>query len=121
MLQVLHEILIGDIVRHFKWETLSDEEKEKNKYVYQVLALATHTETGEELVIYQDFHPPFKTYARPRDMFMSEVDHDKYPDIKQKYRLERIERGTDEWHTFSKQCRILCKENPTLMRERIPR
>lgn len=82
---------VGDIVKHFKRETLSDEEKQKNKYLYQIRGFATHTETGEKLVIYQGLYYPFETYARPLDMFCSEVDKDKYPNIKQKFRLERYD------------------------------
>ena len=84
-------IKIGDIVRHFKWETLSEEEKKQNKYIYCVRGMAQHTETGEILIIYQSMYPPFHTYARPIEMFFGEVDHKKYPDIKQKYRLEKID------------------------------
>lgn len=52
---------------------------------YYAYSVAEHTETGEKLVIYWDT----KTmYARPLDMFMSEVDREKYPDTKQKYRFE---------------------------------
>lgn len=42
-------------------------------------------------MIYQALYPPYKTCARPYDMFISEVDHVKYPDIKHKYRFEVIE------------------------------
>ena len=83
-----HNIKIGDIVRHFKRELVSSNTSE---YLYKVLAFATHTENGERLVIYQGLYAPFKVCARPFDMFMSEVDHNKYPDIKQKYRFEKIE------------------------------
>jgi hypothetical protein len=79
---------IGDIVRHFKWETISEEEKKQNKYLYCIRGFAEHTETKEKLVIYQAIYSPFETYARPFEMFFSEVDHDKYPDINQKYRFE---------------------------------
>lgn len=81
------DILVGDIVQHFKQEWVSSETSE---YLYKVLAFAQHTETGEKLVVYQGMYPPFKICARPYDMFMSEVDREKYPKIRQKYRFEKI-------------------------------
>lgn len=82
------DIREGDIVRHFKREWVSEDTSE---YLYKVLAFASHTETGERLVIYQALYAPFKTCARPYAMFMSEVDREKYPDIRQKYRFEKVE------------------------------
>lgn len=81
------DIQIGDIVQHFKREWVSAATSE---YLYKVLAFAHHTETGEKLVIYQGLYAPFKTCARPYAMFMSEVDREKYPDIRQKYRFEKV-------------------------------
>ena len=81
------DIQVGDIVQHFKREWVSPETSE---YLYKVLAVAYHTENGEKLVIYQALYAPFKICARPYDMFMSEVDREKYPDIRQKYPFEKV-------------------------------
>ena len=81
------DICVGDIVQHFKREWVSADTSE---YLYKVLAFARHTETGERLVIYQALYAPFKVCARPYAMFMSEVDREKYPDIRQKYRFEKV-------------------------------
>ena len=82
------DIQEGDIVQHFKREWVSEKTSE---YLYKVLAFAQHTETGERLVIYQALYTPFKVCARPLAMFMSEVDREKYPDIRQKYRFEKVQ------------------------------
>ena len=85
---VQRDIRVGDIVRHFKREWVSQETSE---YLYKVIAFAQHTETGEKLVIYQAMYASFKICARPYAMFMSEVDREKYPEIRQKYRFEKVE------------------------------
>ncbi len=85
------KINIGDIVRHFKYETLSEREKSEKKYTYVIREFARHTETEEELVVYQALYGDFGTYARPKTMFLSEVDREKYPEIKQRYRFEKID------------------------------
>ena len=85
---IRRDIREGDIVRHFKREWVSAHSTE---YLYKVLAFAQHTENGEKLVIYQALYPPFRISARPFAMSMGEVDREKYPDIKQRYRFEKME------------------------------
>jgi len=77
---------IGDIISHFKRELIEGDKGLKHLYV--IVEFAMHTENEEQLVIYKSLDNG-KVYARPYGMFISEVDHEKYPEIKQKYRLEK--------------------------------
>ena len=89
----------GDVIVHFKRETISDDERRRIslKYFYLVYDMnAKDAETGERCVAYMplysnDFIKYGQIVFRPYDMFMSEVDHEKYPDIKQKYRFEKYD------------------------------
>ena len=70
------EIQIHGIYRHFKGN------------LYIVEDIACHTETGEKMVLYRALYGNHKLWCRPYSMFISEVDHNKYPSVEQKYRFE---------------------------------
>ena len=72
----MNEVQIKRIYRHFKGD------------LYLVEDIAIHNETEEKYVVYRTLDGDNKLYIRPYNMFISEVDHHKYPEIKQKYRFE---------------------------------
>lgn len=72
----MQRLKINRVYQHFKGDK------------YLVVGVAIHSETGEEMVIYRQLYGEGKLYARPMEMFLSEADHEKYPDVKQKYRFQ---------------------------------
>ena len=68
----------NEIYRHFKGNC------------YRIMTLATETETRQTLVVYQALYGDYQMYARELSMFMSPVDKEKYPDVKQQWRFELV-------------------------------
>lgn len=71
-----NKVIINRIYKHFKGD------------MYIVEDIAIHSETLEKLVIYRELYGEGKLYARPYDLFISKVDKDKYPNIKQEFKFE---------------------------------
>ena len=88
-----HMFTPGSLAQHFKRRELTAEQlaQEPQMYLYEIVGVAEHTESGEALMIYRPLYGQQKLYARPLAMFLSEVDRDKYPNAKQNYRFERYE------------------------------
>lgn len=72
----MNELKINGIYKHFKGN------------YYLVVDVATHSETEEKCVVYRSLYGNGDLWVRPLDMFLSEVDYNKYPDVKQKYKFE---------------------------------
>ena len=74
----MREIKLNTIYRHFKGDN------------YLVMDIVIDSETGKEMVLYKGLYENCPCYVRPLDMFLSEVDHNKYPSVLQKYRFEEV-------------------------------
>ncbi len=72
----MQELKINGIYRHFKGD------------YYLVIDIVNHSETKEKYVLYRALYGDNKLWIRPLEMFLSEVDHEKYPDVTQKYRFQ---------------------------------
>lgn len=70
------ELKKNHIYKHFKG----------NYYLLE--DIATHSETGEQYVVYRALYDDYKCYIKPLEMFVSKTDKKKYPDVKQEYRFE---------------------------------
>ena len=70
----------GDVVRHFKGK------------MYEIVCFARDSETLETMVVYRALYGEKGVWVRPKEMFFSPVDREKYPDVAQTYRFEKVER-----------------------------
>ena len=83
----MREFASGDIIQHFKRETV---DQNSMQYLYEFIGVAKHSETRDRVVVYRALYGDKGLFVRPYEMFMEEVDHEKYPEIRQKYRFEKI-------------------------------
>ena len=74
----MNEVKIKGVYKHFKGD------------YYIVEDIGLYSETMEKCVVYRALYGDNQLYIRPYDMFASEVDHEKYPDVSQKYRFQII-------------------------------
>ena len=72
----MNQIKINGIYKHFKGD------------YYLLVDVAKHSETGEDYVVYRKLYEDCALWVRPLDMFLEEVDHEKYPEVEQKYRFQ---------------------------------
>ena len=72
----MRELKINRIYKHFKGD------------YYLIVDVAKDSETKEDMVVYRRLYGEGDLWVRPLEMFLSEVDHEKYPEVKQKYRFE---------------------------------
>ena len=109
----------NECIKHFKHETCTPEEKMNNKYMYRFICESENTETKEKTVVYQKLYDDFGVYNRPANMFYSEVDREKYPDIQQKYRFESVDCISKElFNAFLKSMKVL--DNTTCLAISVP-
>ena len=83
----MREFSPGDIIQHFKRETV---DQNSMQYLYEFIGIAIHSETRDRVVVYRALYGDKGLFVRPYEMFMEEVDQVKYPEIRQKYRFEKI-------------------------------
>lgn len=81
-MEMKRTIKSGELYKHFKGN------------LYQIVAIASHSETEEKMVVYQALYGTYDIYVRPYEMFLGELDQNQYPDVKQTYRFEKIDRNT---------------------------